>query len=225
MGQLVLVPTPIGNLGDITLRAIETLKAADLLYAEDTRVSQKLLQHLGISKKLYSFHQANEHKMVDRVAEEVGKHTLTALLSDAGTPAISDPGFLLVRKCIALGHDVTCLPGATAFVPALAASGLPSDAFYFEGFLPRKKGRKTKVEELLALPKTVVVYESPYRMVKLLQELLDAGAGEREIVVAREISKKFEEFVRGTAEEVKQHFDTHSPKGEFVVLIKGFSPS
>ncbi len=219
MGDLIIVPTPVGNLGDITLRALETFKSCDLILAEDTRVSSKLLNHYDIKKPLQAFHLANEHKVVGRVVETIEKNEITVLISDAGTPAISDPGYLLVRACIEKGIRVECLPGATAFVPALVTSGLPCDAFVFDGFLPHKKGRMKKLEHLKSIGKTIVLYESPHRLMKLLSELKEYFDDDTPVVVSREISKKFEETIRGTAAELEQHFTTKPPKGEFVVVI------
>jgi 16S rRNA (cytidine1402-2'-O)-methyltransferase len=219
MGDLIIVPTPVGNLGDITLRALETLKACDLILAEDTRVSSKLLNHYDIKKPLQAFHLANEHKVVGRVVEAIETNEITVLISDAGTPAISDPGYLLVRACIEKGIRVECLPGATAFVPALVTSGLPCDAFVFDGFLPHKKGRMKKLEHLKSIGKTIVLYESPHRLMKLLGELKEYFDDDTPVVVSREISKKFEETVRGTAAELELHFTNKPPKGEFVVII------
>ncbi len=219
MGDLIIVPTPVGNLGDITLRALETFKSCDLILAEDTRVSSKLLNHYDIKKPLQAFHLANEHKVVGRVVETIENNEITVLISDAGTPAISDPGYLLVRACIEKGIRVECLPGATAFVPALVTSGLPCDAFVFDGFLPHKKGRMKKLEHLKSIGKTIVLYESPHRLMKLLSELKEYFDDDTPVVVSREISKKFEETIRGTAAELEQHFTTKPPKGEFVVVI------
>ena len=219
MGDLIIVPTPVGNLGDITLRALETFKSCDLILAEDTRVSSKLLNHYDIKKPLQAFHLANEHKVVGRVVETIENNEITVLISDAGTPAISDPGYLLVRACIEKGIRVECLPGATAFVPALVTSGLPCDAFVFDGFLPHKKGRMKKLEHLKSIGKTIVLYESPHRLMKLLGELKEYFDDDTLVVVSREISKKFEETIRGTAAELEQHFTTKPPKGEFVVVI------
>ena len=219
MGDLIIVPTPVGNLGDITLRALETFKSCDLILAEDTRVSSKLLNHYDIKKPLQAFHLANEHKVVGRVVETIENNEITVLISDAGTPAISDPGYLLVSACIEKGIRVECLPGATAFVPALVTSGLPCDAFVFDGFLPHKKGRMKKLEHLKSIGKTIVLYESPHRLMKLLGELKEYFDDDTPVVVSREISKKFEETIRGTAAELEQHFTTKPPKGEFVVVI------
>ncbi|MBL4705718.1 MAG: 16S rRNA (cytidine(1402)-2'-O)-methyltransferase [Flavobacteriales bacterium] len=220
MSKLVLVPTPIGNLGDITLRALEVLKTAHIILAEDTRVSKKLLNHYEITTPLRSYHMHNEHKIVTEIVQQIKGGFLTALVSDAGTPAISDPGFLLVRACKEEGITVECLPGATAFVPALVNSGLPSDRFYFEGFLPQKKGRKTKLDAIMNMDKTVIVYESTHRILKLLKEVNELDPS-RIISVSRELTKKFEENVKGTAQELLDHFDKGSTKGEFVVVIDG----
>jgi len=204
--MLYLVPTPIGNMQDITLRAIEVMKEADLILAEDTRVSGKLLKHYEIETRMTAFHQHNEHRLVERFVEQLQNGLTIALLSDAGTPGISDPGYLLVRE--ARKHQITvqCLPGATAFVPALVSSGFPTDRFVFEGFMPQKKGRKTRVEALATESRTIVLYESPHRLVKLLGELQGVFGEERRVCVAREISKVFEESLVGTAEELKAHF-------------------
>lgn len=221
MGKLVLVPTPVGNLADITLRALETLKTADIIYAEDTRVTKKLLSHYDIQKQLVPFHAHNEHKQLERTLQTIRENELTVLVSDAGTPGISDPGFLMVRACVENGLEVSCLPGATAFVPALVASGFPCDRFVFEGFLPHKKGRQTKWKIIAEEERTVVLYESPHRLVKALEEIVTIIGPEREVCVAREISKLFEEFRRGTAQEVLEHFKQTPPKGEIVLLVKG----
>lgn len=221
MGKLVLVPTPVGNLADITLRALETLKTADIIYAEDTRVTKKLLSHYDIQKQLVPFHAHNEHKQLERTLQTIRENELTVLVSDAGTPGISDPGFLMVRACVENGLEVSCLPGATAFVPALVASGFPCDRFVFEGFLPHKKGRQTKWKIIAEEERTVVLYESPHRLVKALEEIVTIIGPEREVCVAREISKLFEEFRRGPASEVLEHFKQTPPKGEIVLLVKG----
>jgi len=220
MPKLILVPTPIGNLGDITLRALEVLKNADIILAEDTRVTKKLLNHYEVSTPLRSYHMHNEHHIVKEIVDQIKGGVNVALVSDAGTPAISDPGFLLVRACKEEGIDVECLPGATAFVPALVNSGLPSDRFYFEGFLPTKKGRKTKLDNIMSLDKTVVVYESTHRILKLLKEVNELDPT-RIISVSRELTKKFEENIKGTADELLSHFEKSSTKGEFVVVIEG----
>lgn len=222
MGKLVLVPTPIGNLEDITLRAIRMLQEAALIYAEDTRVTKKLLTHLSISgKQLVPFHAHNEHKQLERSVQTVRENDLTVLVSDAGTPGISDPGFMLVRACVEAGLQVDCLPGPTAFVPALVASGFPCDRFVYEGFLPHKKGRQTKWKSFIEEERTIVMYESPHRIVKALEECVAILGADRQVCVGREISKLFEQYVRGTAAEVLEHFQTTPPKGEIVLLIKG----
>jgi 16S rRNA (cytidine1402-2'-O)-methyltransferase len=218
-GTLYLIPTPIGNLEDITLRAIRLLKECDLILAEDTRVTIHLLKHYQIENKLSSFHSFNEHKALERVLNELKEGKNICLVSDAGTPGISDPGFLLVRGCVQADIHVECLPGATALIPALVMSGFPTDSFVFEGFPPVKKGRKTWFEMVAKEERTVVFYESPHRLLKMLDELIASGQGQRQISVARELSKKFEEIVRGTPEEVKAHFHTHVMKGEFVIVL------
>lgn len=218
---LVLVPTPVGNLDDITLRAVKVLGEADVVVAEDTRVSGRLLQHLGIKKPLVSFHTHNEHHTVDQLVLRLGRGERIALISDAGTPGISDPGFLLVRAALQAGFDVECLPGATAFVPALVVSGLPCDRFVFEGFLPQKKGRRSRLEALVEEGRTMVFYESPYRIVKFLGELQEILGADRPVSVSRELSKLHEETVRGTLREVLEHFTLKEPKGEFVVCVGG----
>jgi len=219
--QLVLVPTPIGNLDDITLRAVEVLREVDAVIAEDTRVSGRLLQHLGIAKPLVSFHSNNEHRMVDQLVHRLANGERFALVSDAGTPAISDPGFLLVRAAIKAGVSVECLPGATAFVPALVNSGLPCDRFTFEGFLPVKKGRQTRIAALKDEERTMVFYESPHRILRTLQDLVQAWGGARAASVSRELSKLHEETVRGTLDELVAHFTAHEPRGEFVLVVGG----
>jgi 16S rRNA (cytidine1402-2'-O)-methyltransferase len=222
MGVLYVVPTPVGNLEDITLRAIRLLKEAELIYSEDTRVTKKLLSHLEITgKQIIPFHAHNEHKQLERSVQTVRENECTVLVSDAGTPAISDPGFLLVRACVEAGLEVTCLPGPTAFVPALVASGFPCDRFLYEGFLPHKKGRQTKWLSILEEERTVVFYESPHRILKALEECVTILGADRQVCVAREISKFFEEFKRGTAQEVLDYYTAHPPKGEIVLLIKG----
>ncbi len=224
MGQLILVPTPIGNLEDITLRSIRTLKEADLIYSEDTRVTKKLLAHLDIpGKHCVPFHAHNEHKQVERCVQSVRENNLTVLVSDAGTPGISDPGFMLVRACVEAGLSVSCLPGPTAFVPALVASGFPCDRFVFEGFLPHKKGRQTKWKQIAEEERTVILYESPHRLVKALEECVTLIGPDKEVCVVREISKLFEEFKRGAAEDVLKHYQQTPPKGEIVLLVKGKS--
>jgi len=221
MGKLYLVPTPIGNLKDITLRALEVLQSADCILAEDTRTSGKLLKHYEISKPVLSHHMHNEHRTVSQLVQRMQNGETLALIRDAGTPAISDPGFLLTRACIQAGVEVECLPGATAFVPALVNSGLPNDRFVFEGFLPQKKGLKTRLELLATEPRTMVFYVSPYKLVKTLTQLIQHLGEERPASVSREITKLYEETVRGSLNEVKQHFEKHPPKGEFVLVVGG----
>ncbi len=223
MGELVLVPTPIGNLEDITLRAINTFKNAELILAEDTRVTKKLLNHLEIQKSVQSFHIHNEHKVLSNVIAQISSNSLTVLVSDAGTPAISDPGFLLVRACIENDIKVSCLPGPTAFVPALVASGFPTDRFAFEGFLPHKKGRQTKLKQIAEEDRTVILYESPHRLIKALEQIVEFMGADKRVCVVREISKIYEEFKRGTASEVSTYYQTHPPKGEIVIIIEGKS--
>ncbi|MDD2799439.1 MAG: 16S rRNA (cytidine(1402)-2'-O)-methyltransferase [Bacteroidales bacterium] len=221
MAKLIVIPTPIGNLEDITLRALRLLKEADIVLAEDTRTTGKLLRHYEISAKLISHHKFNEHKSVEQIISRIKAGENIALVSDAGTPAISDPGFLIVRECVKAGIDVECLPGATALVPAIVTSGLPNDRFCFEGFLPPKKGRSTRLKELAQESRTIVFYESPYRIVKTLQQLIEYMGDQRQVSVSREISKMFEETVRGTLVEVIAHFTQKEPKGEFVVVLAG----
>ena len=224
MAKLYVVPTPIGNLEDITLRAINVLKEVDFILAEDTRTTSHLLRHLGIEKPMHSHHKFNEHATVGRVAEAINNGRDVALVSDAGTPGISDPGFLLVRKCVEEGIEVVTLPGATALIPAVVQSGFPCDRFCFEGFLPQKKGRMKRLQELALEPRTLVLYESPYRVVKCLEQLAETFGVERRVAVVREITKKFEETVRGTIAEALEHFRSHEPKGEFVIVVEGFDP-
>ncbi len=221
MSKLYIVPTPIGNLEDITLRAINTLKEVDFILAEDTRTTLFLLKHLGIEKRLYSHHKFNEHATVKMVAESITAGRNVALVSDAGTPGISDPGFLLVRTCVEEGIEVETLPGATAFVPALVQSGFPCDRFCFEGFLPQKKGRNKHFTALVEEERTMIFYESPYRVVKTLEQMIEFFGEERQISVSREITKKFEQTVRGTLSEVLAYFKSHEPKGEFVMVLAG----
>lgn len=218
-GKLVVVPTPVGNLGDMTPRALEVLQNASTVLAEDTRTTGKLLRHFGVDTPLKSFHQHNEHRAVEGVVEQLRGGLTMALCSDAGTPGISDPGFLLVRACVEAGIDVECLPGATAFVPALVTSGLPCDRFYFEGFLPHKKGRLKRLSALLEMPCTVVLYESPHRVAKLLDQLAELGGGSRPASLSREISKLHEETLRGTVEELRAHLAEHPARGEYVVVL------
>lgn len=220
MSKLYLVPTPIGNLEDITLRALNVLKHADLILAEDTRTTGFLLKHYNIETRLQSHHQHNEHKTVSHIAESIKNGKTIALVSDAGTPGISDPGFLLVKECVKEGIDVECLPGATAFVPALVNSGLPCDRFCFEGFLPHKKGRQTRLKFLAEEERTIIFYESPYRLLKTLEQLLEFF-GDRQVSVSRELTKMFEETVRGNIAEVIQHFKTKPVKGEIVIVVEG----
>jgi 16S rRNA (cytidine1402-2'-O)-methyltransferase len=219
--SLVLVPTPIGNLDDITLRAQRVLAEVDAVIAEDTRVTGRLLQHLGIGKPLISFHVNNEHRMVEQLVARLQQGERFALASDAGTPAISDPGFLLVREAVRAGITVECLPGATAFVPALVVSGLPCDRFVFEGFLPAKKGRHTRLEALRSEERTMIFYESPHRMVRALTEFAKTFGNDRRASASRELSKLHEETVRGTLGDLVSHFTAHEPRGEFVVVIAG----
>lgn len=221
MSKLYIVPTPIGNLDDITLRAIKTLEAADYILAEDTRTTSFLLKHLGIEKKLYSHHKFNEHATAASVAEAIGEGRTVALVSDAGTPGISDPGFLLVRTCVEAGIEVETLPGATALIPALVQSGFPCDRFCFEGFLPQKKGRTKRLQELAQESRSIIFYESPFRVVKCLEQLGEIFGQERKVSVSRELTKKFEQTVRGTIAEVTKHFREHEPKGEFVIVVAG----
>ena len=220
-GKLYLIPTPVGNLEDITLRAIRILKEVDLILAEDTRTSGILLKHYDIKKPLLSHHKFNEHETVARISERILSGESIALISDAGTPAISDPGFMLVRQCVNSGIDVECLPGATAFVPALVISALPCDRFCFEGFLPQKKGRATKIASLKDESRTMIFYESPYRVVKTLSQFAETFGPDRPAAVCREISKIHEECVRGTLAELIEHFTAHEPKGEIVMLVGG----
>lgn len=222
MSKLYLVPTPIGNLEDITLRAIRVLKEVDLILAEDTRTSGKLLKHFEIATPMQSHHMHNEHQTIDRVVQRLQQGEIIALISDAGTPAISDPGFLLTRACIQKDIEVECLPGATAFVPALVNSGLPNNTFVFEGFLPIKKGRQTKLMSLTAETRTMIFYESPHKLVKTLAQFIEYFGEERKVSVSRELSKLHEETIRGTIEEVHTHFKQKPPKGEIVVIVEGY---
>jgi len=220
-GKLVLVPTPIGNLGDITFRAVSVLKEADIILAEDTRVSSRLLQHLEIDKKLWAHHKFNEHKSVGSLVSKIQEGNNIALISDAGTPGISDPGFLLVRACVENEIQVECLPGPTALIPALAVSGLPTDKFVFEGFLPQKKGRQKRLTQLANEERTIVFYESPFRLVKALTQFAEFLASGRQCCVCRELSKMFEEVKRGTVAELLQYYTEHQPKGEIVIVVAG----
>ena len=219
--KLYVVPTPVGNLEDITLRALRVLKEVSAVATEDTRTSGMLLKHYGINKPLVSFHKFNEHAVVDRLVDRMAGGEALALVSDAGTPSISDPGYLLVRRAVDRGIEVECLPGATAFVPALVDSALGAERFVFEGFLPVKKGRQTRLEELKEERRTMILYESPHRLVKTLEQLVEALGGERQASVSREISKKFEQTVRGSLQEVLAHFIEVPPKGEFVIVVDG----
>lgn len=221
MGKLYLVPTPIGNLEDMTFRAIKVLKEVDVVLAEDTRTSGKLLKHFEINTSLQSHHMHNEHKQVDVLVQKMKEGGTYALISDAGTPAISDPGFLLTRACVENGIAVECLPGATAFVPALVNSGLPNDRFVFEGFLPVKKGRQTRLLELAEETRTMVFYESPHKLLKTLTHFAEYFGEDRPISVSRELTKLYEETVRGTVTEVLEHFNNKTPKGEFVIVVGG----
>ncbi len=221
--MLYIVPTPIGNLEDMTFRAINTLKQVDIILAEDTRTSAPLLKHFGIEKKVFAHHQHNEHKAVQEIIRLLKEGNQIALISDAGTPAISDPGFLLVREAIKEGLAVQCLPGATAFVPALVNSGLPNDRFCFEGFLPVKKGRQTRLKSLIDEKRTMIFYESPHRILKTIDEFIQVFGEDRQASISREISKLYEETVRGTLQEVKAHFEANPIKGEFVFCLAGQS--
>lgn len=222
MSKLYIVPTPIGNLEDMTFRAIKVLKEANLILAEDTRTSAKLLKHFDIGTHMHSHHMHNEHKTLEGIVQRIQGGETIALISDAGTPAISDPGFLLTRACVEAGIPVECLPGATAFVPALVNSGLPNDKFVFEGFLPDKKGRQTRFLALAEEPRTMIFYVSPHKLVKTLGEFVQYFGESRPVSVSRELSKLHEETVRGTATEVLEHFTKKEPKGEIVVVVGGY---
>ena len=219
--MLYLVPTPVGNLEDITMRALRVLKEADLILAEDTRTSGLLLKHFDIHRPMLSYHKFNEHQTVAGIVQRLLAGETVAVVSDAGTPGISDPGFLVAREAVRAGVEVSCLPGATAFVPALVASGLPCDKFCFEGFLPQKKGRQTRLQQLADETRTMVFYESPHRVVKALQQFIEVFGSERPVAVCREISKVHEEVVRGTLTEALAHFTEHEPRGEFVIIVGG----
>ena len=221
MSKLYLVPTPIGNLDDMTFRAIKVLKEVDTILAEDTRTSGKLLKHFEIDTPMQSHHMHNEHNTVNAIVERLASGETFALISDAGTPAISDPGFLLTRACILNGIDIVCLPGATAFVPALVNSGFPSDTFIFEGFLPAKKGRQTRLKFLAQESRTMIFYESPYKLLKTLSNFIDYFGEDREVAVSRELTKLFEETIRGTVKEVLEYYTKKPPKGEIVIVVKG----
>ncbi len=221
MSKLYIVPTPIGNLEDMTLRAIKVLKEVDLILAEDTRTSGKLLKHFEIKTHMQSHHMHNEHKTINGIVQKLKSGNTIALISDAGTPAISDPGFLLTRACIENNIEVECLPGATAFVPALVNSGLPNDKFVFEGFLPVKKGRQTRLKFLAEEPRTMIFYESPHKLIKTLTDFVEYFGADRPVSVSRELTKIFEETVRGTASEVLEHYTNKPPKGEIVIIVAG----
>lgn len=218
---LTIIPTPVGNLEDMTYRAVRLLREADLILAEDTRTSATLLREYGIETPMISYHIFNEHKIVERVTEEIAQGRRVCLISDAGTPGISDPGFLLVRSCVEEGIEVSCLPGATAVIPAVVASGLPCDRFVFEGFLPHKKGRLTRLRALEQREETTIFYEAPTRIVRLLEEIGELYGDTRRVVLAREISKRYEEYLRGIPSELLQHFATEDPKGEMVLVVEG----
>ena len=224
MGTLYLVPTPVGNFEDITMRALRVLREADLILAEDTRTSGNLLRHFDIHNAMLSYHKFNEHQTVERVIRRLQGGENVAVVSDAGTPGISDPGFLVARQAIRAGVEVITLPGATAMVPALVSSGLPCDRFCFEGFLPQKKGRQSRLKALATEPRTMVFYESPHRVVKALTQMAEVFGPERPVSVCREISKIYEESVRGTLAQVQAHFTEHEPRGEFVIVVGGYDP-
>ena len=221
MGKLIIVPTPIGNLEDITLRAIRHLKECDLIYAEDTRVTKRLLSHLNIEKKIFSFHTHNEHKIIDKCIETITENETTALVSDAGTPGISDPGYLLVHECIKHDIKIECLPGPTAIIPALVGSGFSCERFHFEGFLPHKKGRETRIKSIADLTCTLVYYESPHRIVKTLNQLHKVLGEDRKACVVREISKIYETYHHGSLSELCTFFTAQKPKGELVLIVEG----
>lgn len=222
MGKLFLIPTPVGNLEDITIRAIRLLKEVDFILAEDTRKTSILLKHYEITKKLVPHHKFNEHKSIEYIAKQILNGATIALVTDAGTPAISDPGFLLVRECVKHDIIIDCLPGATAFVPALVNSGLPNDKFCFEGFLPQKKGRQKRIKELATEERTMVFYESPYRIVKFLEQISEFFGADRNASISREISKMHEETIRGTLTELAEYYTNNPPKGEIVVVVEGY---
>ena len=221
MSKLILIPTPIGNLGDITQRAVECIKTVDILLCEDTRRSLKLLNHLKIKKPLKSYHKFNEHSTVEKVINEIQSGLMVGLISDAGTPSISDPGYLIVKMCIDNNIEVECLPGPTALIPALAVSGLPSERFVFEGFLPVKKGRKTRLEELSNEKRTMIFYESPYKLYKTLQDFSNFFGQEREISISKELTKIFESTTRGRIKDLMPEYENKKLKGEFVIVVKG----
>ena len=221
MSKLILIPTPIGNLGDITKRAVECIKTVDILLCEDTRRSLKLLNHLKIKKPLKSYHKFNEHSTVEKVINEIQSGLMVGLISDAGTPSISDPGYLIVKMCIDNNIEVECLPGPTALIPALAVSGLPSERFVFEGFLPVKKGRKTRLEELSNEKRTMIFYESPYKLYKTLQDFSNSFGPDREISISKELTKIFESTTRGRIKDLMPEYENKKLKGEFVIVVKG----
>ena len=221
--KLFIVPTPIGNLQDMTFRAINVLKSVDLILAEDTRVSGKLLKHFEINTKMQSYHMHNEHKILKSIVDKLKSGLEIALISDAGTPAISDPGFLLTRACVDEGIAIECLPGATAFIPALVNSGLPNDRFVFEGFLPIKKGRQTRLKFLAQEPRTIVIYVSPHKLNKTLEEIVMYFGPDRQISVSRELSKVYEETLRGTAQSILEHYNSKQVKGELVLIVSGLN--
>ena len=223
MGKLIIVPTPIGNLEDITLRAIRYLKECNLIYAEDTRVTRRLLSHLNIDNRIVAFHSHNEHRILDKCIETIEENEFTVLVSDAGTPGISDPGYLLVHACVSHGIDVECLPGPTAIIPAIVASGFSCERFHFEGFLPHKKGRETRIKSIAELTCTVIYYESPHRIVKTLTQLQKVLEEDRKACVVREISKIYETYHHGTLSELMTYFTENKPKGELVLIIEGKS--
>ena len=221
MSKLYIVPTPIGNLEDITLRAIRILKETDLIFAEDTRITKKLLNHLDISKPIDSFHAHNEHKSLFSAIDKIKSNGSTVIVSDAGTPGISDPGFLLIRECIANNIEVECLPGPTALIPAIVSSGIPCDQFIFEGFLPHKKGRQTRLLKIAEEKRTSVLYESPHCLVKCLGQIIEFMGEDRKVCVAREMTKVYEEHKRGKVKDIKEYYELNSPKGEIVIIIEG----
>lgn len=221
MSKLYIVPTPIGNLEDITVRAIRLLRESQLIFAEDTRVTKKLLNHLEIQKPVHPFHAHNEHKSLKSAIDKIKASEQVVLVSDAGTPGISDPGFLLIRECIREGIEVDCLPGATAFVPAIVASGFPCDKFVYEGFLPHKKGRQTLLKAIAEEKRTTIIYESPHRLVKCLTQIEEFMGADRQVCVARELTKIYEEYQRGPVSVVKAHYESRPPKGEIVIIISG----
>lgn len=223
MGKLIIVPTPIGNLEDITLRSIRHLKTCDLIYAEDTRVTRRLLTHLEIDNRIVAFHAHNEHRILDKCIETIETNETTVLVSDAGTPGISDPGYLLIRECIKNNIPIECLPGPTAIIPALVGSGFPSERFHFEGFLPHKKGRETRIQSISELTCTIIYYESPHRIVKTLTQLLKVLEENRKACVVREISKLYETYHHGTFSDLIDYFTQNKPKGEIVLIIEGKS--